>query len=195
MEGKERAVCGTLCLCLAAAVMSSVALVYLTVIVYVPSQRELSSGINDVPVMCTTTERKVINDDMVACRWSSCSEWCLSKGGAACTHLYVSVRNNGSNVEFEECTDIVKTTCPSLDMNHLEKRNCKKDHECTHLDKVFRCEEGKCWNVTGVYSCTWDYKVSMNLMSLSLTLSMKFCLGGTIGLQEEEELRGNRRNV
>ena len=89
MDGKERAVCGTLCLCLAIAVMSSVALVYLTVIVYVPSQRELSSGINDVPVMCTTTERKVINDDIVACRWSSCSEWCLSKGGAMCTHLYV----------------------------------------------------------------------------------------------------------
>ena len=42
-----------------------------------------------VPVMCTTTERKVIKDDILACRWSSCSEWCLSKGGGACTHLYV----------------------------------------------------------------------------------------------------------
>ena len=46
MEKRERAVCGTLCLCLAVAVMSAVALVYLTVIIYLPSQRELTSGIN-----------------------------------------------------------------------------------------------------------------------------------------------------
>ena len=59
------------------------------VIIYLPTQREMSSGINEVPVMCTTTERKVIKDDILACRWSSCSEWCLSKGGGACTHLYV----------------------------------------------------------------------------------------------------------
>ena len=60
MEKRERAVCGTLCLCLAVAVMSAVALVYLTVIIYMPTQRELTSGINEVPVMCTTTERKQI---------------------------------------------------------------------------------------------------------------------------------------
>ena len=80
MEKRERAVCGTLCLCLAVAVLSAVALVYLTVIIYIPTQREMSAGINEIPVMCTTTERKVIKDDIVACRWSSCSEWCLSKG-------------------------------------------------------------------------------------------------------------------
>lgn len=89
MEKRERAVCTTLCLCLAVAVLSTVALVYLTVIIYIPTQREMSAGINEIPVMCTTTERKVIKDDIVACKWSTCSEWCLSKGGGACTHLYV----------------------------------------------------------------------------------------------------------
>jgi len=158
MEKRERAVCGTLCLCLAVAVMSAVALVYLTVIIYLPSQREMSSGINEIPVMCTTTERKAIKDDILACKWSSCSEWCLSKGGGACTHLYVSVRNNGSNVEFEECTDIVHKTCPSLDRFNLQKKNCKKDHQCTQLDRTFRCEGGKCWNITDVYSCSWTEK-------------------------------------
>ena len=49
MSRRERALCGTLCLCLGAAVMSSVALVYLTVIIYLPAQRELSSGFgNDI---------------------------------------------------------------------------------------------------------------------------------------------------
>ena len=47
MEKQERAVCGTLCLCLAVAVMSAVSLVYLTVIIYLPTQRELTSGINE----------------------------------------------------------------------------------------------------------------------------------------------------
>ena len=88
-DGKEKAVCGTLCMCLAVSVMSAVALVYLTVIIYLPAQRELQSGIRDSSVMCTTIEKKDIVDDIFACRWSSCSEWCLSKGGSACTHLFV----------------------------------------------------------------------------------------------------------
>ena len=69
-----------------------------------------------------------------------------------------SVRNNGSNVEFEECTDIVHKTCPSLDRFNLQKKNCKKDHQCTQLDRTFRCEGGKCWNITDVYSCSWTSK-------------------------------------
>ena len=88
MDHRERAVCGTLCLCLAVSVMSGVALVYLTVIIYLPAQRELQSGIGETSVMCTTIERKKIADDIAACKWSSCSEWCLSKGGGACTHIY-----------------------------------------------------------------------------------------------------------
>ena len=89
MRPRERAVCGTLCLCLAVSVMSSVALIYLTVIIYLPAQRELQSGISETSVMCTTIEHRNITDDIAACKWSSCSEWCLSKGGGACTHVYV----------------------------------------------------------------------------------------------------------
>ena len=63
----------------------------------------------------------------------------------------ISVRSNGTNVEFEECTDIVYKNCPSLDRNNLQKKNCKKDHQCTQLDKTFRCEDGECWNITNVY--------------------------------------------
>ena len=66
-------------------------------------------------------------------------------------HFHISVRSNGTNVEFEECTDIVHKNCPSLDRYNLQKKNCKKDHECTRLDKIFRCEDGMCWNITNVY--------------------------------------------
>ena len=89
MSRRERLMCGTLCLCLGLSVMSSVALVYLTVIIYLPAQRELGSGFGEAPVMCTTVERVAVTGDIEACKWSSCSEWCLSKGGGDCTHLYV----------------------------------------------------------------------------------------------------------
>lgn len=101
MEGPERAVCCTLCLCMAVAVFSSVALVYLTALVYMPtkvrnhltplqsilfnvvSQRELSSGLSDIPVVCTTVERLWTDD----CDWYSCGEWCLSKS-SHCTKIW-----------------------------------------------------------------------------------------------------------
>ena len=47
MEGPERVVCCTLCLCMAVAVFSSVALVYLTALVYMPAKREINSGLSD----------------------------------------------------------------------------------------------------------------------------------------------------
>ena len=55
-QGPEKVVCCSLCLCMACAVLSSVSLVYLTFIVYMPAKRELLSGLLDVPVMCTTTQ-------------------------------------------------------------------------------------------------------------------------------------------
>ena len=149
----EKAVCGTLCLCLAVSVLSAVALIYLTVIIYLPAQRELRSGIGETSVMCTTIEHKKISDDIVACKWSSCSEWCLSKGGGACDHIYVSVRSNGTNIHLEECTDIVDKTCATLDTSSL---NCKDDHQCTRLEKLFICEDGRCRNITSAYSCEWN---------------------------------------
>ena len=48
MEGPERVVCCTLCLCMAVAVFSSVALVYLTALVYMPAKREINSGLSDM---------------------------------------------------------------------------------------------------------------------------------------------------
>ena len=156
MTGRERAVCSTLCMCLALSVMSAVALVYLSVIIYLPASRELQSGIGDVSVMCITKEMQLIKGDINACRWSSCSEWCLSKGGGDCTHLYVSVRSNGTNIQMEGCQDIAHRECKSLDMKQVPKRNCKEDHECIFLNDMFRCNDGMCWNITSVYTCFFD---------------------------------------
>ena len=34
--------------------------------------------------------------------------------------------------------------------------NCKDDHQCTRLEKLFICEDGRCRNITSAYSCQWD---------------------------------------
>ena len=51
-------ICCSLCLCMACAVLSSVSLVYLTFIVYIPAKREITSGLLDLPVICTTTHMR-----------------------------------------------------------------------------------------------------------------------------------------
>ena len=106
MEGPERVVCCTLCMCMAVAVFSSVALVYLTALVYVPAKREIQSGLSHVPAMCTTILREETDD----CDWSSCREWCLSKE-SHCIKLWAQVRKNGTDVVLEHCTNIQDITC------------------------------------------------------------------------------------
>ena len=100
MEGPERIVCCTLCMCMAVAVFSSVALVYLTALVYVPAKREIQSGLSHVPAMCTTIERLETDD----CDWYSCGEWCLSKS-SHCVKLWAQVRKNGTDVLLQQCTN------------------------------------------------------------------------------------------
>ena len=65
------------------------------------------------------------------------------------------MRSNGTDIHLEECTDMVDKTCSTLDTNSL---NCKDDHQCNRLNKLFRCENGRCLNITSAYSCQWDEK-------------------------------------
>lgn len=64
-------ICGTICICQMTFVLSTVAIVYLTVAIYMPSTRAFKSGISEVPVMCTTT--RAMNTEN--CEWGSCGEW------------------------------------------------------------------------------------------------------------------------
>lgn len=114
--------CCTLCLCMAVAVFSSVALVYLTALVYMPAKREFQSALSDVPVMCTTVQR-VETDDCG--EWYSCGEWCLSKS-SHCVQLWASVRKNGTDVMFTGCTDIQDITCMVLDADFVELKSCSR---------------------------------------------------------------------
>ena len=65
MEGPERVVCCTLCLCMAVAVFSSVALVYLTALVYMPAKREINSGLSDMGRTTLKTQPLLIKLNIV----------------------------------------------------------------------------------------------------------------------------------
>ena len=132
MQGPEKVVCCTLCLCMAVAVLSSCSLVYLTFIVYLPAQKELMSGLLDRPVMCTTEERKETDE----CEWASCWEWCLSKP-STCTHINVSVRRNGSDVAWRDCSPISDTVCRVSDRDLVEQMPCDLDIDCISLNRRF----------------------------------------------------------
>ena len=66
------------------------------------------------------------------------------------------MRSNGTDVEFSGCSIATEKHCESLDIEAVEQRNCKEDHQCTHLERMFKCEDGLCHNVSSVYSCFFD---------------------------------------
>ena len=57
---------------------------------------------------------------------------------------------------MNDCQDFYAKECKTLDLERIEKRNCKEDHQCTELHKMFKCENGLCWNVTEVFACRFE---------------------------------------
>lgn len=136
-------ICGVICICQMTLVLSAVAIVYLTVAVYMPSMREFDSGINVTPIMCTTT--KTVRRE--ACDWVSCAEWCLSNPSGSCSQIFVNLRRNGSSLMFNNCSFILEKKCIGIDMEEAPKLRCILEH---------------CKNLTGLFNCTGNE----NLMKL-----------------------------
>lgn len=141
-------ICGTICICQLTLILSTVAIVYLTVAIYMPSTRVFQSGISDVPLMCSTTSAK--NTDN--CKWGSCGEWCLSKTSGTCVQIFVNLRNNGSSLMFANCTNSANKTCYGIDQENAKKARCIAD-ECKNLTGTFNCTMGMCINITDAFEC------------------------------------------
>lgn len=148
---QDSKICGTICLCQMTAVLSSVALVYLTVAIYMPSLRAFESGIIETPVMCTTVK----NNTVEICEWGSCGEWCLSKSSGSCTQIWVNLRRNGSNLIFQNCTQAITKACHGIDKEKVKKHSCIQD-ECKNLTGTFNCTMGDCINITEVFECRFN---------------------------------------
>ena len=185
MQGPEKVVCCSLCLCLAVAVLSSVSLVYLTFIVYLPAKKEMESGLLEIPVICTTVERletdhcnwrgnqQIILLGSLAGEWASCFEWCLSKPNN-CVQLWAAVRKNGSELIWSGCREVSDNIYPVQDKELVEDMECEnRDEDCEGVNKRFKekclyyrdcppddepfvCEQKQCVSRREVRNCKRD---------------------------------------
>jgi hypothetical protein len=99
---QDNKICGTICVCQMTLVLSCVAIVYLTVAIYVPANNIFNAGVELDPVMCITT-RSAQKD---VCNWTSCSEWCLSKVSLA----YFLKKFRNLNFSLRALAHVVKFT-------------------------------------------------------------------------------------
>lgn len=185
-------ICGTICLCQGVLVLSCVAIVYLTVAVYVPTWKAHTGKISETPVMCTTLTTRILNGS------ASCSEWCLSKGGAGLTQqIFVHLRRNGTALTFENCTMVYDKECGKMSMeNEKSKYACKvksrmllvnktdpdtnkiisqkrvlvNENACANLSGLFVCNDGNCTAVTGKLQCTThkqtEHKLTCSMLKI-----------------------------
>lgn len=107
---QDKKICGTICVCQMTMVLSCVSFVYLGVAVYFPSHKAFNIGMTPIPVMCQTVNLTMSKN----CTWASCGEWCLTKTTGFCPQIYVTVRQNGTNVAFQNCTRMSSISCPPV---------------------------------------------------------------------------------
>ncbi|XP_024886236.1 uncharacterized protein LOC112463845 [Temnothorax curvispinosus] len=146
---QDRKICGSICFFQFTFVISCVALVYLSVAIYAPSYRAFHVGIEPEPVMCQTVNASMVNN----CGWASCGEWCLTKTSGFCPQYHATVRRNGTDVTFENCTKFSSMACPQANMRSMKRYNCNNGSECSMLTGVFNCSLGHCSNMSELMLC------------------------------------------
>ena len=130
------------------------------------------------PKRCTTTmiERNLTKQDPTdpVCNWSSCEEWCLSKGSSPCTKMYGILRDPGATIRFDECSlaeedGFMDHTCSIAE--DLEELNCKRSkYETTEPGNrevcmgfnniIISCEGGVCKNISKIWKCDFENRLS-----------------------------------
>ena len=160
---QDKKICCLVMICQMTAILSGVAILYLTVIVIIPSKNELQMGISISPIMCSTIMLDNLNlksnpdGTPVDCEWASCREWCLSKDPSLCLQIFVRPRMRGANVTLDECelSPIINKECSALNISNARRFRCKKG-ECKNLDGLYNCtrdELNSCSYLTPAYSC------------------------------------------
>ncbi|XP_034938598.1 uncharacterized protein Teh4 [Chelonus insularis] len=146
---QDRRICGSICFCQFTIVISCVALVYLSVAIYIPSHRAFNAGIDPEPVMCQTVNTTLVN----YCAWASCGEWCLTKTTGFCPQIHATVRRNGTDVIFQNCTKFTSISCPQVNLRTARRYNCNNGSACGSLFGVFNCSLGHCTNMSELMLC------------------------------------------
>lgn len=66
--------------------------------------------------------------------------------------IFVNLRQNGSSLQFQNCTNFVNKTCYGIDTEVAKNFTCIKE-ECKNLTGIFNCTKGVCHNITDVFEC------------------------------------------
>lgn len=75
--------------------------------------RAFHAGIDPDPVMCQTVNTTLTNN----CGWASCGEWCLTRTTGFCPQIHATVRRNGTDIVFENCTKFSSISCPQVSLS------------------------------------------------------------------------------
>lgn len=162
----EKRICNCICGLQLVSILSGVSLLYLSVIVVMPSKRTLDAQFNETEFVCTTLSNKSTK----ACDWLSCGEWCLSKGGS-CLQIHAKVRWHGSDVELEGCEEINARFCSAQTSEQAQQFTCSHGDEyvgeCNSLDGFMSCIQventaediksantSRCRNITAISDCS-----------------------------------------
>ncbi|XP_018009155.1 uncharacterized protein LOC108666745 [Hyalella azteca] len=182
----EKKLCGVIMICQMTAILSGVAMLYLAVIVIIPSKDELLMGISIAPIMCSTVQTEnnnlKTNPDGTPkkCDWASCREWCLSKDPAVCLQIYVRPRLRGSNVTLEECEpEQMDKACSALNVSAAVPFRCRTG-ECQDLDGVYNCSKpdpNECRLMSPAYECR-----ARNISRLPIVCNEEKCQTRLIGV-------------
>lgn len=170
-QGGEKWLCLGMFLMLLFSVTMVVTAIYCIWVIYIPSVKEMNSKILRDPKRCTTTEVKrniTGTPENGKCSWSSCQEWCLSKGQSPCSKIFGLMRERGADMEWQNCDldpdlGFMDHTCRTLD--HEAVLNCKRSkweltrpgsvEQCRLFNSLISCTMGECKNVSKIYECTY----------------------------------------
>ena len=112
-QGGEKWLCLGMFLTLMMSVIMIVVVIYCIVIIYDPSVKEIYSEINPEPKRCSTTfiERNITGTpEDQKCNWSSCEEWCLSKGASPCSKVRPMFISDLNITDFTPLTSLTSLT-------------------------------------------------------------------------------------
>ena len=98
---KHIIVCPTIFCSILVSVFSLVAIIYATMMIYIPADLEMKTKVKG-PFKCTTTK---VDFNVGNCSWWSCADWCLNKvksHNSGSWHLLPQTHNRASSKKVED---------------------------------------------------------------------------------------------
>ena len=119
-----KVVCLTVLCSTSILVFSLVAIIYATMMIYIPANLEMKANVTG-PLKCTTIKMD-FNVSQGNCHWSSCIEWCLNKVKL----LYIIIKIFGT--KCNEKSSWLKTSVYSKMFQNIQKYS-KNPKICTNI--------------------------------------------------------------